>query len=161
MQRLEDSVRTPLYYSALRPESLPTHVQKPRLQLALKQLLLFTRYYRWYARRSIRVPAGYIKCICGHAEEETWEDFNPCPLYRGLDTLTDSNPTHTLAQHAGWPTRSPTIQQLATILKQTEVLEAVRRGLVPTAVFTLLRTHAEDPQATAAHMQQTAVAKTA
>ena len=39
--------------------------------------------------------------------------------------------------------------------------EAVRRGLVPTAVYTLLRTHAEDPQATAAHMQPTAVAKTA
>ena len=45
--------------------------------------------------------------------------------------------------------------------KQTEVLEAVRRGLVPTAVYTLLRTHAEDPKAAAAHMQRTAVAKTA
>ena len=42
-----------------------------------------------------------------------------------------------------------------------EVLEAVCRGLVPTAVYTLLRTHAEDPQATAAHMQRTAIAKTA
>ena len=41
------------------------------------------------------------------------------------------------------------------------MLEAVRRGLVPTAVYTLLRTHAEDPKATAAHMQRTAVAKTA
>ena len=84
-----------------------------------------------------------------------------CPLYRGLDTLTDWNPTHTMAQHAGWPTRSPATQQLATILKQTQVLEAFRRGLVPTAVYTLLRTHAEDPRATAMHMQWTAVAKTA
>ena len=83
------------------------------------------------------------------------------PLYRGLDTLTDWDPTHTIAQHAKWRTRSPATQQLATILKQTEVLEAVRRGLVFTAVYTLLRTHAEDPQATAAHMQRTAVAKTA
>ena len=78
-----------------------------------------------------------------------------------LDTLTDCNPTHTIAQHARWPTRSPATQQLATVVKQTEVLEVVRRGLVPTAVYTLLRTHAEDPQATAAHMQRTAIAKTA
>ena len=35
------------------------------------------------------------------------------------------------------------------------------QGLVPTAVYTLLRTRAEDPQATAAHMQRTAIAKTA
>ena len=42
-----------------------------------------------------------------------------------------------------------------------EVLEAVRRGLVPTTVYTLLRTHAEDPQATAAHMQRTAITKRA
>ena len=34
LQRLEDSVHTPLYYSALRPDSLPTHLQKTRLQLA-------------------------------------------------------------------------------------------------------------------------------
>ena len=87
--------------------------------------------------------------------------FKACPLYRGLDTLTDWNPTHTIAQHAGWLTQSPATQQLTTVLKQTEVLEAVRRGLVPTAVYTLLRTHAEDPQATAAHMQRTAVAKMA
>ena len=56
---------------------------------------------------------------------------------------------------------SPATQQLATVLERTEVLEAVRRGLVPTAVYTLLRTHAEDPQATAAHMQRTAITQTA
>ena len=84
-----------------------------------------------------------------------------CPLYRGPDTLRNWNPTNTIAQHARWPTRSPATQQLATILKQREVLEAVCRGLVPTAVYTLLRAHAEDSQATAAHMQRTAVAKTA
>ena len=84
-----------------------------------------------------------------------------CPLYRGLDTLTDWNATNTIAKHAGWLTRSPATQQLTTILKQTEVLEAVHRGRVPTAVYTLLRTYAEDPQATAAHMQGTAVARTA
>ena len=161
LRRLEDSVHTPLYYSALRPDSLQAYLQKPRLQLAVEQLPLLTRYHRWYARRSIHVPARYTKCLCGHAEEETWDHFKGCPMYRGLDTLTDWIPTHTIAQHAGWPTRSPATQQLATILKQTEVLEAVRRGLVPTAVYTLLRTHAEDPQATAAHMQRTAVAKTA
>ena len=158
---LENSVHSPLYYSALRPDSLSAQLQKPRLQLALEQPPLLTRYHRWYARRSIQVPARYTKCICGHAEEETWDHFKGCPLYRGLGTLTDWNRTHTIAQHAGWPTRSPATQQLATVLKQTEVLEAVRRGLVPTAVYTLLRTHVEDPQATAAHMQRTAIAKTA
>ena len=161
LRRLENSIHTPLYYSALRPDSLPAHLQKPRLQLALEQLPLLTRYHRWYTRRSIHVPAGHTKCICSHAEEETWDHFKACPLYRGLDTLTDWNPTHTIAQHAGWLAQSPATQQLTTVLKQTEVLEAVRRGLVPTAVYTLLRTHAEDPQATAAHMQRTAVAKTA
>ena len=84
-----------------------------------------------------------------------------CPVYRGLDTLTDCNPTHTIAQHARWLTQSQATQQLTTVLKQTEVLEALRRGLVPTAVYILLRTHTEDPQDTAAHMQRTAVAKTA
>ena len=59
------------------------------------------------------------------------------------------------------PTTTQGSTFITTVLKQTEVLEAVRRGIVPTAVYTLLRTHAEDPQATAAHMQQTAVAKTA
>ena len=83
------------------------------------------------------------------------------PILIGLDTLTDWTPTHTIAQHAGWLKRSPETQQLTTILKQTEVLEAVRRGLVPTAVYTLIRTHAEDPQAMAAHMQRTAIAKMA
>ena len=161
LRRLEDSVHTPLYYSALRPDPLPAHLQKPRLELALEQLPLLTRYHRWYARRSIHVPARYTKCICSHTEEETWDHFKVCPLYRGLDTLTDWNPTHTIAQHAGWLTQSPATQQLTTVLKQTEVLEAVRRGLVPTAIYSLLRTHAEDPQATAAHMQRTAVAKTA
>ena len=109
----------------------------------------------------IHVPARYTKYICGHAEEETWDHFKGCCLYRGLDPLTDWNPTNTIAQHAGWLTRSLATQQLTTILKQTEVLEAVRRGLVPTAVYTLLRTHAEDLQATAAGMQLTAIAKTA
>ena len=69
--------------------------------------------------------------------------------------------THIIAQHAGWPTRSLTTQKVATILKQTGVLEAVCRGLVPTAVYTLLRTHTDDAGATSAHMQRTAVAKTA
>ena len=89
LRRLEDSVRTPLYYSALRPDSLPAHLQKPLLWLTLEQLPLLTRYYRSYARRSIHVPAGYTKCICGHAEEETWDTFKTCPMYQGLDTLTD------------------------------------------------------------------------
>ena len=113
-----------------------------------------------YARRSIRVPAGYTKCICGHTGDETWNHFNTCPLYHGLDTLTDWNLIHTIAQHTGWPTRSAATQKLATILRQTEVLEAVRRGLGPSAVYTLLDTYEDDPQATAAHMERTAVAKT-
>ena len=46
---------------------------------------------------------------------------------------------------------------LTTILWQAEVLEAVNRGLLPTAV----RTWADDLQATAAHMQLMAVIETA
>ena len=42
LQRLEDSVHTPLYYSALRPDSLQAHLQKPSLQLTLEQLPLLT-----------------------------------------------------------------------------------------------------------------------
>ena len=111
--------------------------------------------------KSAGVTGGRGTAICSHAEGETWDHFKVCPLYRGLDSLTDWNPTHTIAQHDGWLTQSLATQQLTTVLKQMEVLEAVRRGLVPSAVYTLLRTHAEDPQATAAHMQRTAVAKTA
>ena len=80
LRRLENSVHNPLYYSALRPDSLPAHLQKPRLQLALEQLPLLTRYHRWYTRRSIHVPAGHTKCICSDAEEETWDHFKACPL---------------------------------------------------------------------------------
>ena len=36
--RLKDSVQKPLYYSALRSDSIPAHLQKPRLKLALEQL---------------------------------------------------------------------------------------------------------------------------
>ena len=42
-----------------------------------------------------------------------------------------------------------------------EVLEAVRRRLVPTAVYTLLHTQADDTQATAAHRLRMAATKTA
>ena len=136
LRRLEDSVLTSLYYAALRPDSLPAHLQKPQLQLACEQLPLLTRHYRWYARRSIPIPATYTQCICGHTEDETWDHFKTCPLYRGLDTLTDWNPANTIAEHARWPTWSPTTQKLTTILRQAEVLEAVRKGLVPTAVYT-------------------------
>ena len=108
LRRLEDSVRTPLYYSALCPNSRPARLQECQLQLALEQPALLTRYHRWYAHRSIHVPAGYNKCICAHAEEETWDNFKMCPLYQELDTLTDWNPNNTIAQHVGWPKQSLT-----------------------------------------------------
>ena len=80
LRRLKYCVHTPLYYSPLRPDSLPAHLQTPRLQLALERLPPLTRYHRWYARRSIHVPARYTKCICGQAKEETWDHFKGCPL---------------------------------------------------------------------------------
>ena len=161
LRRLEDSVHTPLYYGALRPDSITAHLQKPRLQLAIEQLPLLTRDYRWYAPRSIHIPAGYTRCICGHTEDKTWDHSKTCPLHQGVDTLADWNPAHIIARHAGWPTRSLTTQKLTTILGQGEVPEVVRKGLVPTAIYTLPCMHAEDPQATAAHMQRMAVIKTA
>ena len=133
-------------------------VVAPRPECGVPRIPLTTRAL---AARGDSLEYLRRRVAVSHAEEETWDHFKMCPLFRGLDTLTDWNPTHTIVQHARWPTRSPATQQLATILKQTEVLEAVRRGLVPTAVYTLLRTHPEDHQATAAHMQRTAVAKTA
>ena len=87
-----------------------------------------------------------------------FQDVPPVPR-TGHPHRLERNPGH--AQHARWRTRSPATQQLAAILKQTEVLKAVRRGLIPTAVYTLLCTNAEDFQGTAGHMQRTAVAKTA
>ena len=86
------------------------------------------------------------------------QDMPPVP---GGRHPPDWSPGHTIAQHARWPTQSPASQKLTTILQQTEVHEAVRRGLVPTAVYTLLRTHTDDPKSTAAHMQRTAVTKMA
>ena len=82
-----------------------------------------------------------------------FQDVPPVPR-TGHPHRLEPNPHHRTA-------RRMATQQLGTILKQMEVLGAVRRGLVPTAVYTLLRTHAEDPQATAAHKPRTAVAKTA
>ena len=43
LRRLEDSVRTPLYYSALRSDSLSARLQQPRLQLPLEQHPPITR----------------------------------------------------------------------------------------------------------------------
>ena len=71
----------------------------------------------------------------------------------------EPNPHHCASRQMA--DTAPGCQQLTAVLKQAEVLDGVRRGLVPTAVYTLLRTHADDPQATAAHMHRTAVAKTA
>ena len=149
------------YYSALRPDSLQAHLRKPQLQVAVEQVPLLTRYHHWYARRSIHVPAAYGKCICGHTKDEPWDDFKTCHLYRGLDTSwtgTQPTPSHSTPDGRHGPLRP---RNLAAILGQTEVLEAVCRGLVPTAVNTLLRIQADDPEATAAHIQRTAVTKTA
>ena len=96
LRRLEDSFRTPLYYAVVRRDSLPQHLQKPRLQLPLEQLPLLTRHYRWYTPRSIPIPAGCTKCTWNHTEDETWDHFKPFPMYRGLRTLTDWNPADTI-----------------------------------------------------------------
>ena len=107
------------------------------------------------------IPEGYTKCICNHTEDESLDLFKTCPLYWGLDTRTDWNPAHIISKHAGWPTGILSAQKPTTILRQAEELDAVRRGLVRTAVYTLLRTHADDPKATAAHIERTAVTQTA
>ena len=107
-QRLEDSVCTPLYYSALRPDSLQAHLQKPQLQVAVEQVPLLTRYHHWYARRSIHVPAAYGKCICGHTKDKPWDDFKTCHLYRGLATSwtgTQPTPSHSTPDGRHGPLR--------------------------------------------------------
>ena len=77
LRRPEDSVWIPLYYSVLRPDNLPAHLQKPRLQLALEQLPLLTRYYRWYAQRSIHIPAGYTKASLATQRTKPPQDMPP------------------------------------------------------------------------------------
>ena len=128
IHRPEDSVRTPLYYAVVRRDSLPAHLQKPRHQLALEQLPFLTGHYRWCTRLSIPIPIQYTDFICAHTEDETWDQFKTCPLYRGLDTLTDCNPAHTIARHARWSSRSPMAQHLTTTLRQPQLLEVVRKG---------------------------------
>ena len=53
------------------------------------------------------------------------------PTIPELDTRTYWNPTHTIAEPAGWPSWSPATQNFTTILRQVGVPKAVRQGLVP------------------------------
>ena len=80
LRPLVDSVSNPLYNGALRRDSLPAHLQYPWLELALEQLPLLTRHYRWYAHRPIPITADYSKGICGQTEDESCDHFKTCPL---------------------------------------------------------------------------------
>ena len=106
LRRLEDSVHTPLYYSALRPDSLPAHLQKPRLQLALEQLPLLSRYHRWYTRRSIQSPQDTPNAYAATRRKKhgTTSRRAPCTEdWTPSQTGTQPTPSHSTPD--GW--RSP------------------------------------------------------
>ena len=115
----------------------------------------------------VRTPLHPCPCglhemhMCPHRERNLGplQDVPPVPG-SSTPSWTGTHPTRWHNTPDG-KTGSLATQKLATIPRQAEVREAVRRGLVPAAVYTLLQTHADNPHATAAHMQRTAVAKTA
>ena len=126
----------------------------------MEQLPLLTELYQWYADLAIPDPAGDTRCTCDDTEHKTWDHLKTSPLYRELDTLTDCNLDHTIAQHAGWLPRSPAAQSLSTMLQQTQVSKGLHRGRV------LGHLHPGAQQrgrigGKAAHMLRTAVTKAA
>ena len=62
LSRLQHTMRTALYFSALDRSSIPVHLQTRRAQLLLKRIPLLDMVERWYARRGIDIPLEYTIC---------------------------------------------------------------------------------------------------
>ena len=73
LSRLQHTLRTALYFSALDSSLIPVHLQTRHAQLLLEQLPLLDRVARWYARRGIDIPSEYTICPCHLQQPETWE----------------------------------------------------------------------------------------
>ena len=100
LSRLQHTMRTALYFSALDPSLIPVHLQTRHAQLLLEQLPLLDRVTRWYARRGIDIPPEYTICPCHLQQPETWEHFKRCPLAQGDNHLATWTPENSIAQHA-------------------------------------------------------------
>ena len=157
LSRLQHTMRTALYFSALDPSLIPVHLQTRRAQLLLEQLPIVDRVARWYARRGIDIPPEYTICPCHLQHPETLEHFKRCPLAQGDNHLATWTPENTIAQHAGWGPATPPANEIRRLVRQPEIKEAVLRGAVPLKLYRVIADHAPEPRATIRHMQLTAI----
>ena len=117
LSRLQHTMRTALYFSALDPSLIPVHLQTQRAQLFLKQLPLLDRVARWYARRGIDIHPEYTICPCHLQQPETWDHFKRCPLAQGDNQLATWTPENTIAQHAGWGPAMPPANEVRRLMR--------------------------------------------
>ena len=157
LSRLQHTMRTALYFSALDPSLIPVNLQTRGAQLLLEQLPLPDRVGRWYARRGIDIAPEYTICPCHLQQPETWEHFKRCPSAQGDNHLATWTPDNTIAQHAGWGPATPSANEVRRLIRQPEIKEAVLRGAVPLQLLRVIVDHAREPRATILHMQLTAI----
>ena len=161
IQELQETLKVPLYHSALRPACVPAQLHKQHIQLLREQLPFLTRIARWLARKHIHVPKEHTCCACDHTTPENPEHFKICPLHAGRDTLVGWSPAESLQQHEGWPTQSHAHLATKYLFRDVLMKEATMRGAWTQAVRRHLTQHAEDPMKAAAHLQQDAVRRAA
>ena len=159
LSRLQNEMRTALYFSALDRSLMPVHLQTRRAQLLLEQLPLLDRVARCYARRGIDIPPEYTICPCHIRQPETWEHFKRSPLAQGDNDLATLAPENSITQHAGWGPATPPANEVRRLMRQPEIQEAVLRGAVPLQLYRVVADNAPEPRATIRHMQLTAVKK--
>ena len=157
LSRLQHTLRTALYFSALDPSLIPVHLQTRRAQVMLEQLPLLDRVARWYARRGIDILPEYTICPCHLQQPETWEHFKPCPLAQGANHLAMWTPENTIVQHAGWGPSTPPADEVRRLMRQPEIKESVLRGAVPLQLYRVVADRAPETRATIRHMQLTAI----
>ena len=160
LRRLEESVRTPLYYSALRPDSLPAHLQKPDSNSLSSNCFSSPGTTDGTHAAPITSPRGTPNASVATRRTKPGTTSRRAPCTGGSTPSrigTQPTPSHNTPDGRHGPRRPKTRHHP----QADGGTRGGPQGLVPTAVYTLLRTHADDPMATAAHMQRAAVAKTA
>ena len=161
IQELQETLKVPLYHSALRQACVPAHLQKRRIQLLREQLRFLTRVARWLAHKHIYVLEEHTPCSCDHTTPEEWEHFKICPHHAGRDTLVGWSPAETLQQHEDWPTHSHAQQATEHLFRDPLINEATMRGPMKQALQRHLTKHAGDPMKAAAQLQLEAVRRAA
>ena len=123
IQELQETLKVPLYHSALRPACVLAHMQKRHIQLLRQQLPFLTRVARWLARKHIHLPEEHTRCPCDHTTPDDWEHFKTSPLHAGRDTLVVWSPADTLQQHEGWPSHSVIEIDFCPLILKSESLK--------------------------------------